>query len=544
MMTTMATEVSPDSTARQGSQPLAALQAAIRHAPIVLLAIDQSGAFLLVEGGSLPSWQTTCRPQLGQSMYDLLEDSPELIEGLEKALAGQSQKCRTYIGACVFELRFSPVAPESNTAVRACCMAQDITEQAESDRQRIEQQLTLFEQERRMAADFRALIEGLPLGIVVTRADRILFFNLAARTCLRWLEPSLYLGREFSQFVPPTSRTRFFDQPNGATELTDFGELQVTTGDGKSIIAELQSVGIEFDGLPARLLSVRDVTDVHRMEQDLRQAQRLEAIGRLAAGIAHEINTPIQFIGDNAQFLAGVVADMSTYLAFCEQLLRGTSFTEQQNALGERKEQLDISFAQNEAPKATQNILEGVARVAKIVSAMKGFAHPGSAEKNLSDINRALETTIVVATNEWKDVARVVTEFGELPLVPCHLGELNQVFLNLLVNAAHAIGSSAKRHGNTGLVTVRTYLENGMAVVAVSDNGGGIPPEIGDRVFDPFFTTKEVGSGTGQGLALARRVVVEQHHGQIDFVSDLGIGTTFFVRLPLRPPEDSAPMQP
>jgi signal transduction histidine kinase len=470
-------------------------------------------------------------------MYDLLEDSPELLEGFEKALAGQVQWCRTYIGDRVFALHFSPVAADDSATIRACCMAQDLTEQAESDRQRIEQQLTLFEQERRMSAGLRALIEGLPLGIVVTRADQVLFLNVAARTCLRWPDSADHLGQAFSQFVPSSSQSRLLEHIDGAPELIHFGELQVVTGDGKCITAELQSVGIEFDGLPARLLSLRDVTDVHRMEQDLRQAQRLEAIGRLAAGIAHEINTPIQFIGDNAQFVAQAVADMSTYLALCEDMVQGSSCGAQRDTLGERREELDIAFAQKELPKAAQNVLEGVAHVAKIVAAMKGFAHPGSAEKGLSDLKNALETTIVVATNEWKNVAQVVTDFRDIPSVPCHLGELNQVFLNLLVNAAHAIGANTRHDGAKGLITVRTYVENEMAVVAISDDGSGIPPEIRDRVFDPFFTTKEVGRGTGQGLTLARRVVVEQHQGQIDFTSEVGKGTTFFVRLPLRQPQ-------
>jgi signal transduction histidine kinase len=527
-----ATDLQP--AASLAPNPCELLHQALQHAPIVLLAIDQRGTFLLVEGGSLASWRTANAPKVGQSMYELLDDSPDLLDGFEKALVGQKQRCRTYIGERVFELQFSPVGTEGAAGVRACCMAQDITEQAESDRQRIDQQLASFEQQRRMAADLRALIEGLSLGVVVTRADRILFSNLAARNCLCWSDPNAYLGREFSQFVPQASRARLGEQPDGAEALIRFGELQVVTGDGTSIAAELQSVGIEFDGLPARLFSIRDVTEVHRMEQDLRQAQRLEAIGRLAAGIAHEINTPIQFIGDNAQFLAQVVADMSTYVGYCEQLSQDGAYEEQQRKLEARKDELDISFVQEESPKAAQNILEGVSRVAKIVAAMKGFAHPGSAEKTLSDMNRALETTIVVATNEWKNLAKVVCEFGDIPSVPCHLGELNQVFLNLLVNAAHAIGSCGNQDGRMGVITVRTYVESGMAVVAIADDGAGIPSAIRDRIFDPFFTTKEVGRGTGQGLALARRVVVEQHHGQIDFTSELGKGTTFFVRLPLR----------
>ena len=218
--------------AKHIEKPLAVLHEALRHAPIVLLAINQSGEFLLVEGGGLSSWRADHPPHLGQSMYDLLEDSPELLEGFEKALAGQVQWCRTYIGDRVFALHFSPVAADGSATIRACCMAQDITEQAESDRQRIEQLLTLFEQERRMSAGLRALIEGLPLGIVVTRADQVLFLNVAARTCLRWPDSGDYLGQVFSQFLPSSSQSRLREHMDGAPELIHFGELQVVTGDG------------------------------------------------------------------------------------------------------------------------------------------------------------------------------------------------------------------------------------------------------------------------------------------------------------------------
>jgi signal transduction histidine kinase len=534
MATNADCEGGPGVVVEQGGLSLAFLHKIVRHVPIVLLAVDASGTLLLSEGGGLASWQTAKPPREGQSMYDLLEDSPDLLEGFEKALAGQGHMCRTYIGDRVFELQFSAVSEQDNHVVRAFCLAQDITERAESDRQRVEQQLRSFEQERRMAADLRALIESLPIGVVVTREDRVLFLNLAAASCLRWSNAQDYLGRELGQFVAEASREKLRSQPDGKPELLHLGEMKITTGDRTTITAEVQSVGIEFDGFPARLLSIRDVTELRQMEQDLHQAQRLEAIGRLAAGIAHEINTPIQFIGDNAQFLSQGIADVLAYLALCEDSLRAPALEAQRASLEEQKERMDVSFVTVEAPNAARNIIEGVSRVAKIVSAMKGFAHPGGVEKNLIDLNHALDTTIVVATNEWKNVARVVTEFGDIPPVPCRLGEINQVFLNLLVNAAHAVEPNLKRSGEKGTITVRSYVEGAMAIVAISDDGTGIAPEIRTRVFDQFFTTKEVGRGTGQGLAIARRVVVEQHGGLVDFTSEIGKGTTFYVRLPLR----------
>lgn len=539
MTVTDATALDRDSAAVSAAEnpELARMKEVLRHAPMVLMAIDATGGFTLVDGGALPYWQAGGRPMVGASMYDLVESSPELVDGFEKALAGQSQRCRTYVGDRIFELSFSPANSQMGTAVRACCVAKDITERAESEKQRIEEQLASFEQQRRMAADFRALIERLPLGIVVTRDQRIVFFNRSAVMCLRWADPDSYVGRDFSQCFAPEVRAALIAKPSEMLELVRFGELQLATGDGKGIVAEVQSVGIEFEGARASLFAIRDVTDVHRMEQDLRQAQRLEAIGRLAAGIAHEINTPIQFIGDNASFLARAFADVSAYLSLCEERIPAGN---ERDALAAHKDELDVVFIQEQAPVAAANISAGVERVAKIVSAMKSYAHPGDAKKSLADINRALETTIAVATNEWKQVAKVVTQFGEVPSVPCRLGELNQVFLNLLVNAAHAIGARTSTEGE-GQITIRTYVENEMLVVAMADNGTGIPEDIRDRVFDPFFTTKEVGRGTGQGLALARRVVVDQHGGQLDFATEVGKGTTFFVRLPLRPADNAGP---
>jgi signal transduction histidine kinase len=179
---------------------------------------------------------------------------------------------------------------------------------------------------------------------------------------------------------------------------------------------------------------------------------------------------------------------------------------------------------------AISQSLDGINQVANIVRAMKAFGHPGSADKALADLNRAIENTLVVASNELKYVADVVTDLADLPLVSCHIGDINQVVLNLVVNAAHAIGSAGRGRGT---IRVNTRVEGAEAVIEVADTGTGVPPEIADKLFDPFFTTKEVGSGTGQGLALARTLVTDRHNGTIDFTSEPGAGTVFTVRLPV-----------
>jgi len=177
--------------------------------------------------------------------------------------------------------------------------------------------------------------------------------------------------------------------------------------------------------------------------------------------------------------------------------------------------------------------LDGVARVATLVRAMKEFAHPDRKERAAADINAALLSTLTVARNELKYVAEVETEFGDLPLAVCNIGELNQVFLNLLVNAAHAIGDAVNGTGQKGVIRVRTSLEEDAVLISIADTGGGIPEDIRNKIFDPFFTTKESGRGTGQGLAIAHSVVVDKHGGTLTFASEVGKGTTFFIRLPL-----------
>jgi len=203
------------------------------------------------------------------------------------------------------------------------------------------------------------------------------------------------------------------------------------------------------------------------------------------------------------------------------------------------EEASDCAYLLDEIPKALTQTLEGVTQVATIVRAMKDFAHPERKERVAADINKALLSTLTVARNELKYVADVETDFGELPLVVCNLSDLNQVFLNLLVNAAHAIGDVVKQSGKKGKIRVRTLAEGKTVLVAISDTGCGIPEGVRSRIFDPFFTTKEVGRGTGQGLAIARSVVVDRHKGSLTFESVVGEGTTFCVRLPVQSGDDS-----
>ncbi len=272
-----------------------------------------------------------------------------------------------------------------------------------------------------------------------------------------------------------------------------------------------------------------------RLEAELHQAQKLEAVGRLAAGIAHEINTPIQYIGDNTRFLADAVDSLARVLDAQRAELESCAPPEALGRVDRVGEEVDLPYVRDEAPRTVVRTLDGVRRVATIVRAMREFAHPGVSEPVASDINRCLEATLDVARNEYRYVADVVTELGQLPLVTCRPGELNQVFLNLIVNAAHAIADAVRGTGRRGRIAISTRRDGDAVVVRVADTGIGIPAAIQERIFEPYFTTKEVGRGTGQGLALARSIV-EQHRGSILFESREGEGTTFTIRLPVGGP--------
>jgi len=278
-----------------------------------------------------------------------------------------------------------------------------------------------------------------------------------------------------------------------------------------------------------------DVTERAELELELRQAQKLESIGRLASGVAHEINTPIQFVSDSVHFVSDSFGELATLLARYRALKDETPQAEWAQSIAElaqAEDDADLPYLIENVPKALERAIEGLGRVATIVRSMKEFAHPDHHQKAEADLNSALSSTLIIARNEYKDVADVATTLGEIPRVMCQVGELNQAFLNIVVNAAHAIGDVAPARGR-GKIHVTTRREAEDVVIEISDTGGGIPDEIRERIFDPFFTTKGVGRGTGQGLAIARRSVIEGHGGSLTFETKSGVGTTFVIRLPI-----------
>jgi PAS domain S-box-containing protein len=279
-----------------------------------------------------------------------------------------------------------------------------------------------------------------------------------------------------------------------------------------------------------------DVSERKALEAKLIQSQKLESIGQLAAGVAHEINTPIQFIGDNLRFLKDAFIEILPRLGQAAPAEAETA----------RAELADLAYYRDELPRAIEDSLEGVEHVAKIVRSMKAFSHPGTSDMTGVDINSVIDNAVTISRNEWKYVADLALELApELPLVPGLPGELGQVFLNMIVNAAQAIESAlGERPQEKGRIAISSARKGEAVQIRVSDSGCGIPPEHQSQIFDLFFTTKDVGKGSGQGLALAHAVVVEQHGGSISVESALGQGTTFIVELPMARQEAELQPQP
>jgi two-component system NtrC family sensor kinase len=273
-----------------------------------------------------------------------------------------------------------------------------------------------------------------------------------------------------------------------------------------------------------------------RMEIELRLSQKLEAVGQLAAGVAHEINTPIQYVADNLQFLReGMVAlaTMASEMVASAAAARSAATAPLVDRLEELASSAELDYLSREIPASLDSVHDGVARIAKIVRAMKELAHPGPREATAVDLPRALQNALEVTAATYRYVADVETDFAPMPLVVCFGSDLNQVFLNLIVNAAHAMED---KHAGRGRLGIRTSLDGDDVVIAISDTGSGIAEANRERIFDAFFTTKEVGRGTGQGLAISRSIIVDRHGGTLTFDSTLGVGTTFYVRIPIAGP--------
>ncbi len=393
---------------------------------------------------------------------------------------------------------------------------------------------------------FASVFEAAPSGILIADLDGTVVEVNQALTDMLGFSRAELVGRKVVDLVDSTDsdvvRSNLGKMASGEVVMVK-EQQRASNRNGEVVLVEVRAQTMfSRSHRPEMILAaIDDVTDRARLEMELRHSQKLESVGRLAAGIAHEINTPIQFVGDNITFLAGSFEQLlllcDTYHAMCERAATSQLAPEDFEQIRQREDAADLAYMRENVPASIKSTIDGVSRVARIVQSMKAFAHPDRGEKTVADINAALRDTLTVATNELKYVATVDVDLGNIPAIACFLSDLNQVFLNILINAAHAIEDVVGKSGQRGVIQVKTYLEKEHVVVAIRDTGRGIPPAIRGRIFDPFFTTKGVGKGTGQGLALAHSVVVEQHGGSITFETEMGRGTTFFIRIPAAAPE-------
>lgn len=411
-------------------------------------------------------------------------------------------------------------------------------------RMRLERKRATAAQLQEVRSRLLGIVDATPNLVAMAHSDTLAvwYCNPAGRKML---------GIDSStEMVPLCLKNHILDH-EGRTEFENWfaiakaegkwlGECLIKSVRGGSLPVELQILAPRVEAGRPEYVSILAHDQSETLQ--LRQAQKMEAIGRLAAGIAHEINTPIQFTENNLQFLQQAFNALQQTVTLLEAAVRAAQAGPVPGELLARAvaalDQADLGYLAQEIPTALEEARHGTARVAKIVTAMKEFSHPGRNLRQQAepvDLARAMESAIMVARNEWKYVAEVVTDFeAPMPPVPLYAGEFNQVILNLLVNAAHAVSDAT--HGGSegkGTIKVSTRRDGSWAEILVSDTGTGIPEAVQHRVFEPFFTTKEIGRGTGQGLALARSIIVERHRGQISFESQTGKGTCFRIRVPL-----------
>lgn len=349
-------------------------------------------------------------------------------------------------------------------------------------------------------------------------------------------------GRRVSECLPESDlRTCLEQAVAGSDGAIEPGQVQswiFSTGTAaRPIFHELRLVRCDAN---EAVCMARDVTEQRALEERLRQSQKLESLGQLAAGVAHEINTPMQFIGDNLHFAKSAILDLLSCLDELKQKLAGAEDVPWRERalveLAELEAAADLDYARARLPEAIERSLSGVERVTKIVRAMKAFSHPGGRALAAARLNELIESTATVASNEWKYIADLTLDLDcTLPPVVCVGSEINQVLLNLIVNASHAIADVVGATGEKGQIVIRSRYDATHAEVRVEDSGTGIAADTQAKVFDPFFTTKEVGKGTGQGLSMAYQCIVGRHRGTLHFETKLGVGTTFIVRLPLSP---------
>ena len=496
---------------------------------------DETGRYLYVSPPFLTRFALTISEVIGHTDAELFAKDAKEIRANDLKVLTTRERIETVERAhdpqgvlrSWFVTKFFLSSP---TGPCAAGMAFDVTEYERVDKA-----------SRDSEATYQQILDSLAdMVLVKGENSRVLWANRAFREVYGMSNEQLR-GIIDAPFVEPDYTQQYVkdDREVFVTGKTlDIPEEPIRRHDGTTLtVHTVKSPVFDREGKVIKTVGLfRDITERKRLELELRQAQKLESVGLLASGIAHEINTPIQFVGDQTQFVQSAVGDL---LALCQKYrslmanaVPGTFPADELAAIQELEAAADLDYVADHLPAAFVAILDGTSRVTKLVQAMKEFAHPDSNDRAPADINQALHNTLIMANNQLKYVAKVEIDLAEIPLVTCRIGELNQVFLNVLVNAGHAIADAIAGSARLGRIRVTSRQEGQAVVINIEDNGSGIPEAARARIFDPFFTTKEVGRGTGQGLAIAR-AMMEKQGGTITFDTETGRGTTFHLRLPL-----------
>jgi PAS domain S-box-containing protein len=412
--------------------------------------------------------------------------------------------------------------------------------------QRIAFQTMLAAEKELLSTTLMSIGEGV---IIADKDGSIILFNHSAETITGFKTHEIIdnplntviqiIDPITNQVVPDLIRNLYKMSRGKVRDHNSKAPLLITkSGERILVSASISALRSPKGKMQGHVLVFQDVTEQQKVEAQTALSQKMEAIGQLAAGIAHEINTPIQYVGDNLRFLQKTVDKFTEILVTYDQLFSesGRQINQKDlDQLDEVKKQTKIQHYLAESPNAVQEALDGVERVRKIVLAMREFSHPSDKNKKLSDINHGIETTIVISYNEWKYSAEMETDLDPtLPPFFCQIDEINQVILIMIINAAQAIQEAIPANSDQkGKIKISTKKGDGCIFIKIEDTGKGIPADLYQRIFDPFFTTKGIGKGTGQGLSLAHQIIVQKHHGTINVDSTVGTGTIFTIQLPI-----------
>ena len=508
--------------------------------PDIIYSLDSNGNVTTVNSSAFERYGYTEQDVKGKPFLEFIhpEDREILINSFLKALEDKRNVTTGLQFRIVskngnnywFELNAHSHFESDGRYYGESGVLRDITERKQAEE-------SLKESENR----YKNLVENSFSCVYVIQDGRFVFSNNNAATFTGYNREEI-IGKPSDSFVQQEDRGKIREKAKKMLRGEDLSpyEFKIVSKTGQ-LRWILETVSpISYNGHPAILGNCIDITERRKREILNLHSQKLESVGQLAAGIAHEINTPIQFIGDNITFMKGAFQGIIALAALLDAVksddLLNPEFAKDICArIQEKEDEIDLDFLKKEVPQAIDQSLDGLKRVALIVQAMREFSHPGGENKTDMDINKAIESTITLTRNEWKYSAELTTALApDLPIVQGYPADFNQVILNVIINAAHALQEKDGKGGpQKERIEISTRQDGKEVEICIRDTGAGIPQEIQSRIFDPFFTTKEVGKGTGQGLSIARNIIVKKHGGKIFFETKPGEGTAFYIRLPL-----------